>query len=737
MKLIFSLIVDVVKTLFLTVVFFLIKIGDAVTWVVLLIVSLMKLPFKPFKKLKLPKFSRPQINIAHAKTKKKRSYVRKQVVYKPSILYKLKFFSFGVLVSFLFLFIPLLFFVFLQELPNPSKLSVSEIPKTTKIYDRNGKLLYEIFANQNRTIVSLDEVPKDLKNATIAIEDRDFYDHPGFDLRGIARAFLSNVRTDQLQGGSTITQQLIKSSLLSSETTIMRKTKEVVLAFWAERVYSKDEILGMYFNYVPYGGTAWGVESASEVYFGKEVSKLNLAESAFLAGLPRAPSIYSPYAGQDGAWKKRQKDVLSAMVRNGYITQKKADEAYKQELKFKGSNVPIKAPHFVMYVKEQLEEKYGISAVERGGLTVKTSLDLTTQEMAEDVVREEVEKNAYLNISNGASVITDPKNGDILAMVGSRNYFDTEIDGNQNVTTSSRQPGSTIKVVTYALALNSGKFTEASVIDDSPLVIRAEGAQPYIPVNYDGAFHGRTPFRIALANSYNIPAVKLAQNLGVNEIVTMGQQMGIESWSQNNDYGLSITLGGANVTMLDMATVYGTLANNGERIDLDPILEVKDYEGKTVYKKNPIPVEVLNDGVAYIMSQILSDGNARARAFGTNSILNIPNAKVAVKTGTTDNKRDNWTIGYTPDLVVATWVGNNDNTVMSPYLTSGVTGAAPMWAKIMTEMTKKYPARGFEESAAVVGRNCFGYQAYFIRGTESSQCRASNTTVNPSIFPQL
>lgn len=720
MKIAGQLAIDIAKALLLTIVFFLIKIGDFITFVW---TSIVQVPKKIFG---LAKFKRqsPQNSL---QKKVRSSRKRARTSYSPSIFYKLKFFILGGFVSFLFLFIPLLMFLFVQELPSPSSLaSANAVSKTTKIYDRNGELLYEIFANQNRTLVKLDEVPKDLKNATIAIEDRDFYSHPGFDLRGILRAVLSNVRTDQLQGGSTITQQLIKSSLLTPETTLMRKAKEVLLAFWAERMYSKDQILEMYFNYVPYGGTAWGAEAASEAYFGKQVSQLTLAESAFLAGLPRAPSIYSPYAGEDGLWKQRQKDVLDAMVRNSYISRQQAQEAYAQELSFKGSEVPIKAPHFVMYVRNLLVEKYGLYEVERGGLTVRTSLDLSKQRMAESIVKDEVEANEYLNISNGAAIISDPKNGDILAMVGSRDYFDVAREGNVNIATSLRQPGSTIKVVTYTLALTKG-FTEASIIDDTPMVVRSEGEAPYIPVNYDGAFHGKVPLRIALANSYNIPAVRLAQNVGVESIVKMGRDMGIASWQRPSRYGLSITLGGAEVTMLDMTTVYGTLANGGKRATLDPILDITDSNGNTVYKKNSQPIEVVDEGVAYIISDILADNNARSRAFGPNSVINIPDNRVSVKTGTTDNKRDNWTIGYTNDYVVTTWVGNNNNSMMSPFLTSGVTGAAPMWSKIMKELLVDMPSQIATPPDSVIQRSCFGYNAYFVRGTENiTGCRLVN-----------
>src|SRR3990167_159388 len=347
-----------------------------------------------------------------AQRKRNRAAVLKQGnILRPSFGYKLKYVFIGSVFSFVFLFIPLLSYFFVSDLPSPGNLSVNYIPKTTKIYDRKGALLYEVFANQNRTVVRLSDVPKDLRDATIAIEDKDFYAHPGFDLRGITRAFITNIRKEGFQGGSTITQQLIKSAFLTPEPTIIRKVKEVALAFWAERVYSKDQILEFYLNYVPYGGTAWGAESASDIYFGKRVKDLNLAESAFLAGLPQSPSAYSPFVTNGNAWKKRQKEVLDAMVRQGYINQAQANTAYKEELTFKSPKVPLKAPHFVMYVRKILEDRYGISEVERGGLTVRTTIDLKTQEAAEQIVKDKVEEDAYLNIGNGAALITTPGSG--------------------------------------------------------------------------------------------------------------------------------------------------------------------------------------------------------------------------------------------------------------------------------------------------------------------------------------
>lgn len=680
-----------------------------------------------------------QINSERAKIRKlakmrKESRI-KNGTYKPSLLYKLKYVFIGFFLSFIFLFIPLISFLFVSELPNPSNLSVNYIPKTTKIYDRNGKLLYEIFANQNRTILKLSEVPKSLQDATIAIEDKDFYNHPGFDLRGIARAFVTNIKGEGFQGGSTITQQLIKSAFLTPDPTIIRKAKEVVLAFWAERIYTKDQILELYLNYVPYGGTAWGAQSAAEIYFGKKISDLTLAESAFLAGLPRAPSLYSPFFGNGEQWRKRQKEVLDAMDRLGYVSREEAKNAYEGKLIFRDPKIPIKAPHFVMFVRRILVDRFGLSEVERGGLQVVTSLDLTTQEETEKIVADEVEANTYLNIGNGAALITNPRNGDILSMVGSKNYFDQENDGNVNLTTSLRQPGSSIKVVTYSLALSQG-YTEATILDDTPLTITNAGQLPYTPVNYDGVSHGKIPLRTAFANSFNIPAVRIAQKLGPASIKEQGKRMGISSWNNAKNYGVSITLGGLDVRMTEMATTYGTIANGGKRVDLDPILVVRDSYGKTIYKKEAAETPVVDEGIAFIISDILADNNARRIEFGLNTPLEITGRRVSVKTGTTDSKRDNWAIGFTSDIVVATWVGNNDNTPMNQALASGITGAAPMWNKIMTVVLDKI---GTPSSiiipANIVQKFCLGQDRYFIKGTESSVSCVTLPSAAPSPSP--
>lgn len=649
--------------------------------------------------------------------------------------FHVKSFVFGIIATICCLFIPYIINDWVGNLPNPSMLSRRDLAVSTQILDRNGALLYEIYADQNRTPLPLSQIPKHVKQATIAIEDRDFYSHNGFSVKGITRAATEIVFNHRMQGGSTITQQLIKSALLSPEVTIVRKIKELILAFWAERMYTKDEILEMYLNQVPYGGTSWGIESASKTYFNKDLSALTLGEIALLAGLPAAPTDYSPFGNSPEKAFDRQAEVLRRMVEDGYITKEEAAEALAEKIRFATPNVSIRAPHFVMYIKDILEKRYGARRVEQGGLRVVTSLDVTLQEKAQNIVKTNIEELANLNVGNGAALVTNPKNGEILAMVGSKNYFDSDHDGNVNVTTALRQPGSSIKVVTYALALENG-FTAASILDDSPVSYTIPNNPTYTPINYDGKFHGATPLRYALANSYNIPAVKLAARLGVASIVNKGKLMGITSWNDASRFGLSITLGGGEVTMLDMAKVFGTLANKGIRQELTPILEVTDYTGKVYERKRTDDgTRAVKEDVAWIVSNILSDNMARTNAFGPNSELVIPEKTVSVKTGTSNDKRDNWTIGYTPSYVTTVWVGNNDNSPMNPYLSSGVTGAAPIWHDIMAEILQDKPDEVSTRSATILSIPCyFGRPEYFMKGTEpiGGRCQPIPT---PSVSP--
>ncbi|MDP2585827.1 MAG: transglycosylase domain-containing protein [Candidatus Levybacteria bacterium] len=653
---------------------------------------------------------------------KKRKKMKTTKIFPLPATIKIKYFFMGSILSLLFFFIPLIIIIFLQELPSPRQLNFQQAPLTTKVFDRNGTLLYQMYANQNRTLVPLFSIPKHLQEATIAIEDKNFYRNSGIDFTAIIRAAIADISGKPLQGGSTITQQLIKSTLLTPEISIKRKIKEIILAFWADRIYTKDQILEMYFNQIPYGGTAWGIEAASEVYFNSQAKDLDLAQSAFLAGITRAPTNYSPFGEFPNLWKTRQEEVLTRMEQLKYISLQEKNDALKEELVFSNPQTPIYAPHFVMYVKDLLVKKYGIGMVEKGGLHVTTSLDLKTQDMAQKIVTSEVEKNAYLNLTNGAAIVTNPKNGDILAMVGSKDYSDLS-SGKFNVTTALRQPGSSIKVVTYSAALAQG-FTAATILEDSPISYTFPGSPRYTPVNYDGKFRGKMSVRIALANSINIPAVKTLSKLGVQKMVNLGKEMGITTWTHPENYGLSLTLGAAETKMTDMVTVYGVLANGGYKVNLNPILRITGSKGNVLEEKKDVTLEktqIIDSGVAFIISNILADNAARAMAFGTNSPLNIPNHYVSVKTGPSDNKRDNWTIGYTPDFVVASWVGNNDNSPMSQNLASGITGAAPIWHNIMVNLlqeTASTSASKITIPSNVIQKDCIGRKEYFIKGTE-------------------
>ncbi len=604
-----------------------------------------------------------------------RFFVRTRVARKTKVILALTVFS--------LLFFSYTFFTvqLSQLLPSPTRLSSPGEPLTTEFFDRNGKLLYRLYEGRNRTLVKLENLPPYLKQATIAIEDKNFYKHSGVDFAAIARAIRSNLNTGSTQGASTITQQLVKNSLLSPEKTYSRKIKEIFLSFWAERIYSKNEILQMYFNEAPYGGTAWGVEAASEMYFGKPAHDLDLAEASFLAGLPASPTEYSPWGSDPQLARIRQKQVLDRMVEDKYITKSDADQALSQQLSLKSPLSDIKAPHFVMYLRDLLSQKYGYKTVSEGGLKIKTTLDLGLQEAVQEIVKDEVDKLAPLNVKNGAAMVADGKTGQILAMVGSKDYNEPNF-GNYNATLALRQPGSSIKVITYITGFKQG-FSPGNSILDVPVRFSDAWGNSYAPVNYDGNFHGPVSIRTALGSSYNIPAVKMLATVGVDNMIQTAKDMGITTFTEPKRYGLSLTLGGGEVKMIDMIAVYGTLAKMGDRMYPTPILKVTDSNGNTLEEYEDHSQTVIQPEIAYLITDILSDNSARTPAFGPNSLLNIPVHKVAVKTGTSDNKKDNWTFGYTPEFVVGVWVGNNDSTPMNPALTSGVTGAAPIWNRIM------------------------------------------------------
>lgn len=611
----------------------------------------------------------------------------------------------------------------MEDLPHPRDLVNRQQAVTTKIYDRNHQLLYKVYKNENRSIIQLDDLPDYVVKATLAIEDREFYQHPGFSVRGIARAFTRNLTEDRLQGGSTITQQLVKNALLTSERTFSRKIKELILSVMVENYFTKDEILTMYLNEVGYGGPAYGIEEAAQLYFAKPAKKLTVGEAALLAGLPGAPTTFSPFGVNPERAKQRQGEVLRRMAEDGHLTEEQVLAALNDPLEYARPTTDILAPHFVMYVRDILVERYGEELVNQGGLEVITTLDMRVQKLAEEAIRSELERLTKLNVSNAAVIVTDPNTGEILAMVGSKDYFDTENDGQVNVTLRPRQPGSSIKPVNYAMALSRG-LTPATLIVDAPVTYQIAGSSPYSPQNYDGRYHGIVTLRAALANSYNIPAVKTLNRFGVEQMVEMGRMMGVTTWEDSSRFGLALTLGGGEVTLADMAVVYGTFANGGNRVALNPLVEVSDYlqvrkddfrcskQASQLAAAKEVQASegcggtpALSEAVAFLITDILADNTSRAPAFGLHSVLNIPGQQVAVKTGTTNSLRDNWTIGYTKDYVVAVWVGNNDNTPMS-RVASGITGASPIWNQIMRVLlTNQEQSHRFEVPEGVVQRS--------------------------------
>ncbi|MBU1031760.1 penicillin-binding protein [Patescibacteria group bacterium] len=637
---------------------------------------------------------------------------------------------------------------FATQIPNTSDLSSRSVAQATKIYDRNGELLYDIYQNQNRTPVKLAEIPDFVKQATIAIEDKDFYKHQGFSIMGITRSVFELAVHRRVEGGSTLTQQLVKNALLSPERSVIRKIKEFILAVQVERAYSKDQILEMYLNEIPYGGTAYGIEAAANLYFGKSAKELDLSEAALLAGLPQRPSVYSPYGTRPELSRTRQKEVLRRMVEDGYITPEQSKKAADERLTYRTeqNEQGFKAPHFVLYVKEKLIEQFGDRMVEGGGLRVTTTLDYELQKESEEILQKEIENLTSAKVGNGAVVVLDPKTGQILAMVGSKDYFGDSLpegciegetctfEPNVNVATRPRQPGSATKPIAYSKALEKG-YTANQVYMDVKTEFPGGDMPTYIPVNYDGQYHGVVQMRYTLGNSYNIPAVKNLAMVGVKDVMELGYRMGLSTWEPSeeniNSVGLSLVLGGKEVRLLDLTSAFAVFANQGRQFDPVSILKIADSKGKTLFEFHESEGrKVLDPGIAFIISDIISDNGARTAAFGSNSVLNVPGKTVAVKTGTTDEKRDNWTVGYSPSIAVGVWVGNNNNAVMSSTVASGVTGASPIWNKIMRVALKDKENESFERPSNVIQVDVDGFMTgkpyggsptrkeYFISGTE-------------------
>lgn len=592
------------------------------------------------------------------------------------------------------------------RIPTMDSFEERNVTQSTKIYDRTGEiLLYDVFQNIKRTVVPFEEISPNIKKAVLAIEDIDFYSHNGIKISSIARAIFANITgLGYNQGGSTITQQVVKNSLLTNEKKISRKIKEWVLAPKIEKILSKDEIFSIYLNEIPFGGSLYGVEEASNAFFGKTSRDITLAESAYLAALPKAPTYYSPYGNNKTALRDRSNLVLREMLSGGFITQKEYDEAKIENVVFKPQEeFGIKAPHFVIYVREQLIKKYGERVLEEGGLRVTTTIDYDLQQKAEEYALEQsIQNKKNFNAENIGLVAIAPKTGDILAMVGSRNYFDKEIDGNFNITLAHRQPGSAFKPFAYAEAFIKG-YTPETVVFDVPTEFSTtcspEGrplfpsANCYMPVNYDGKHHGPLTMREALAQSINVASIKTFYLAGMRNTLQLAKNMGIQSLGDINQYGLTLVLGGGEVSLLDITSAYGVFANEGIRNPYRSVIEIKDQSGKILEKAEDRPIQVIDANIARQISDILSDEQARAPAFGYNSPLYFPGRDVAVKTGTTNDYKDAVIIGYTPEIAIGAWAGNNSNTPMERKVAAFI--IAPFWNRVMHEALKKTPDSKF------------------------------------------
>jgi penicillin-binding protein 1C len=598
------------------------------------------------------------------------------------------------------------FFLWVASLRIPALEDISErkITQSTKIYDRTGEiLLYDVSKGKRTNLIPLDQIAKNAQLATIAIEDKGFYEHKGFKFSSFMRAVLINLSTlSYSQGGSTITQQVVKNSILTGDKTPTRKLKEIILASKLEGVYTKDEILNLYLNEIPYGGTIYGIGEASASFFGKPASDLTLAESAYLAAIPKAPTYYSPYGSHRQDLEDRKNQVLKEMLDSGFISQEEHDSAKEEVVVFKPrSQGSIKAPHFVFYVVDYLAKKYGEDAVQNSGFKVITTLDYEIQSKAEEIAKKygEINKETFKG-GNNALVAVDPKTGDILAMVGSRDYFDTEIEGNFNAAIAHRQPGSSFKPIVYAELFNKG-FTPASVLFDVRTQFSTACAVDnytssgncYSPENYNARYQGPVSIRAALGQSINVVAVKALYIAGLNNVLALAKNMGIEGLDEPDRYGLTLVLGGGEVSLLDMAGAYGVFANDGLRAPSNPVLRIMDSGGEVVDVHTSYPTRVLPADTARAMSDVLKDNVARIPLYGANSSLYVPGRDVAVKTGTTNDYRDAWIVGYTPNVVLGAWVGNNDNTPMERKVSGLI--VAPMWRELLNTILAKLPNESF------------------------------------------
>lgn len=640
---------------------------------------------------------------------------------------KRKFFGFFILVLFLaILAAGVITYNLVINLPNPQIIIDRSVIESTKIFDRTGKvLLYEIHGEEKRTVTPLKEMPEQIKYATLTAEDINFYKHIGLDWRGIIRAFLINLARGNIsQGGSTITQQLVKNSILTGERTFTRKIKEALLALTLERKYSKDEILEWYLNQIPYGSNAYGINAAAQTFFAKPLNELTLSEMALLGALPKAPTYYSPYGSRRDELLKRRDWILERMTETGFIKREEAAQAKKEKLNLAPPRASIRAPHFVMYIKEYLIDKYGEDFVEQGGLKVITTLDWKLQEEAEKIVKEGAENNEKLvQAANASLVALNPKNGEILAMVGSKDYWspslpknchpglDCRFDPHVNVTTRNRQPGSAFKPFVYATAFKKG-YTPETVLFDAPTEFNP-GCNPdgtpgplikdpkdcYHPQNYDGKFRGPVSLKQALAQSLNVPSVKLLYLADVQDSIKTAQNLGITTLTEPDRYGLSLVLGGAEVSLLEMASAFGAFAQEGILHSKIGILRIENSKGVILEEKKDSFLPVLDTEVARTINNILSDNDARVPIFNPRSSLYFSDREIAAKTGTTQDFRDAWVIGYSPSLAAGVWVGNNNNAPMNQAALS-IMVAGPIWHRFLEFALKNTPPEEFNKPSA-------------------------------------
>lgn len=624
--------------------------------------------------------------------------------------------------------------------------------------DKTGKPFFKFYQAHLSVFTPISQISPQLVKSVLAAEDKDFYNHPGFSIKAIAGALVADIKRERLDyGGSTITQQLVKNSLLNSRKNFFRKYQEIVLSEEIERRFSKNEILEMYLNSAYFGEGAFGIEDAAKVYFNKDAKDLDLAQSSLLASLLTAPTMLSPISGNYDKAKLRQSFVLDQMVDEGFATKAESDQAKLKQLTFaKIQPFNFQAPHFALMVRQELIDKYGEEEIARSGFTVKTSLDLNIQNIAEAEVKKQVENLKPNRVTNGAAVVLDPKTGEILALVGSKDWSDDKF-GKVDIALSLRQPGSAFKPIVYSAALEDEIITPASILNDSPTTFPdngdynsysfKHGQNLYKPKDYDGKFRGPVLVRRALANSLNVPAVEVLSKLGISRAIEMGQRLGLTTLKDPSNYGLSLVLGAAEVKPIELASVYSVFANGGKQNPPTSILEIDDKQNRQIYKYNPSPKQILDPKVAFQISSILSDNNVRAEEFG--NTLNISRV-AAVKTGTTENYRDAWTLGYTPSLVVGAWVGNNNGELMDQV--AGSLGPAPIWKNIMERVLANSPIEKFTPPDGMTSTpvckfnglktqsvaTSSAYMEYFLPGTSPTKncvIPAPSTSPLPSSSP--